>query len=116
MSVNLAVVRGTCSSPAQTRVLPSGVALVSLQLTTRTEEGAVSVPVVVADPPVFVETLDAGDEVVVLGRCRRRFFRTGAGTGSRVEVEASSVVPARDRRRVGALVRRAVAALEGLSE
>ena len=59
---------------------------------------------------------DVGDEVVALGRVRRRFFRAGAGTGSRVEIEASHVVPAHDRRRVQAAVRRATAALDEVLE
>ena len=95
MSVNLAVVRGVCSSPAEVRVLPSGSTLVLLQVTTRAgEEAAVSVPVVAWDPPAAVAEFDVGDEVVAVGRVRRRFFRTGAATASRVEIEASHVVPA----------------------
>jgi single-strand DNA-binding protein len=39
-----------------------------------------------------------GDVVEVVGSVRRRFFRTGSGTGSRVEVEVSS---ARRLRRAG---------------
>jgi single-strand DNA-binding protein len=115
MSVNLAVVRGTCSSPAEVRVLSSGSALALLQLTARVAGApAVSVPVIVWEPTAAVERLDTGDDVVVLGRVRRRFFRTGAGTASRVEIEADAVVPARDGRRVRALVRRATTALEQL--
>ena len=82
MSVNLAVVRGICSSPAEVRELPSGTTLVLLQVTTRHgEEAAISVPVVAWDPPGSVSEFDVGDEVVAVGRVRRRFFRTGAGTG-----------------------------------
>ena len=61
MSVNLAVVRGVCSSPAEVRVLPSGSTLVVLQVTTRHgAEAAVSVPVVAWDPPASVSELDVG--------------------------------------------------------
>ena len=117
MSVNLAVVRGICSSPAEVRELPSGSTLVLLQVTTRHgEEAAISVPVVAWDPPGSVSEFDVGDEVVAVGRVRRRFFRTGAGTASRVEIEAEAVVPARDRRRVQAAVRRATASLEAVLE
>jgi single-strand DNA-binding protein len=35
--------------------------------------------------------MGAGDRVEVVGALRRRFFRTGAGTASRYEVEADSV-------------------------
>ena len=36
----------------------------------------------------WVEELDAGDEIVVVGPVRRRFFRAAGATASRVEVEA----------------------------
>jgi single-strand DNA-binding protein len=115
MSVNVAVVRGTCSSPVEVRVLPSGSTLALVQLTSR-EDGAAatSVPVVAWDPPAWVEELDTGDEVVALGRVRRRFFRSATGSASRVEVEAATLARAGDRRRVQALLRRATAALEQL--
>jgi len=113
MTMNLAVVRGVCSSPAEVRELPSGSTLVLLQVTTRDgEDAAVSVPVVAWDPPAKVTDLDEGDEIVALGRVRRRFFRAGGATLSRVELEASALALAGDRRRVQALHRRAAAALE----
>jgi single-strand DNA-binding protein len=115
-SLNFAVVRGHCSSPASTRVLESGQALAQLQVTTRGSDHALSVPVAVWDPPRWVESLDTGDEVVVLGRVRRRFFRTSGGTASRVELEAEFVARARDRRRLAAARRRieeALAPLDG---
>jgi single-strand DNA-binding protein len=116
-SVNLAVVRGVCSSPAEVRVLPSGTTLVVLQVTTRTgEEHAVSVPVVAWDPAASVTDLDVGDEVVAVGRVRRRFYRAGGATASRVEIEATNIVLAKNRRRVRAVVRRAVDALAELLE
>ena len=39
LALNLAVVRGVCTSPAEVRVLPSGSTLVVLQVTTRTDDG-----------------------------------------------------------------------------
>ena len=65
-------------------------------------------------PPRGSTDLDVGDEIVVVGRVRRRFFRAGRATGSRVEIEAEPSSPARDRRRVQAVLRRAVDALEEL--
>jgi len=113
MPVNLAVVQGACSSPVEVRVLPSGSTLAVLQVTTRAPgRPATSVPVAMWGPPGWVDELDSGDEVVVLGQVRRRFFRGAGGTGSRVEVEAVALARARDRRRVQALARRARAALE----
>jgi single-strand DNA-binding protein len=116
-SVNLAVVRGQCSSPAEVRALASGQVLAQLQVTTRpASEGghATSVPVAVWDPPAWVEALGPGDEVVVVGRVRRRFFRAGGATASRVELEAQSIARARDRRRLGAVRKRLEAVLSDL--
>ncbi|HEX5615562.1 MAG TPA: hypothetical protein VFZ83_10465, partial [Acidimicrobiia bacterium] len=113
--VNLAVVRGCCSSVPEVRVLPSGRVLAVLQVTTRPPNGAAqSVPVTVWEPPAWVEGLDAGDEVVVVGRVRRRFYRGAGGAMSRVEVEADLVARGGDRRRVTAALRRAQAALDEL--
>src|SRR3954452_13793757 len=90
-SFNVAVVRGACSSPPEIRVLPSEQRLAQLQITTRIGGRAMSVPVSVLDPAAWVEALDVGDEVVVLGSVRRRFFRAGGSTASRVEIEAEVV-------------------------
>ena len=76
---------------------------------------ATSVPVAVWDPPAHVEDLEAGSDVVVLGRVVRRFFRTGAGApGSRVEVRAELVAPAGDKRKVTQALRRAARMLDDL--
>src|SRR5205823_14587847 len=85
-SLNVAVLRGTCSSPAAVRTLPSGDIVADLQLTARVGGRAVSVPVSVPAPAAWVEDLDAGDEIVVVGHVRRRFFRAAGATASRVEV------------------------------
>jgi single-strand DNA-binding protein len=113
-SVNVAVVWGACSSPPDIRVLPSDQRLAQLQLTTRVDGRALSVPVSLIDPPAWLEELDAGDEVVVVGPVRRRFFRTGGATASRVEIEADIVCRARDRRRSRSLRSRVESILEVL--
>jgi single-strand DNA-binding protein len=113
-SVNVAVVWGACSSPPEVRVLPSDQRLAQLQLTTRVDGRALSVPVSVLDPPSWLEELDAGDELVVLGPVRRRFFRAGGATASRVEIEADIVCRGRDRRRSKSLRSRVEAILEAL--
>jgi single-strand DNA-binding protein len=115
-SLNIAVVAGTCSSPAEVRVLPSEEVLVQLQVTTRIDGRAVSVPVAVLQPPAWVENLDTGDEVVVVGHVRRRFFRAAGATASRVEIEAEVVARARDRRRRQTLRRRIEEALQALDD
>jgi single-strand DNA-binding protein len=114
--VNVVVVRGTVSSPPDVRVLPSEAVLAQLQVSTRLESETLSTPVAVWSPAAWVESLEPGDEVVVVGRVRRRFFRAGGAAASRVEVEADVVARARDRRRVHAAVQRAVTALEVLDE
>jgi single-strand DNA-binding protein len=113
-ALNLAVVRGTVSSPPEVRVLPSDTKLVALQVTTRLVDETLSMPVACFDPAGWVEELEPGDEIVVVGRVRRRFFRAGGATASRVELEAGFVARASDRRRVRAAVRRVSAALETL--
>jgi len=113
-TVNVAVVWGACSSPPEIRVLPSEQRLAQLQLTTRVDGRALSVPVSVVDPPAWLEGLDAGDELVVAGPVRRRFFRAGGATASRVEVVAEVVCRGRDRRRSRSLRGRVEALLEAL--
>ncbi len=114
MSVNLAVVRGHLSSPPDARTLPSGATLAVLQVTTRPSAVAISLPVAVWDPPAWLLALDAGAEIIAVGSIRRRFYRAGAVTASRVELEASFVARASDRRRLDAAQRRIETALEGL--
>jgi single-strand DNA-binding protein len=116
--VNLGVLRGPCSGPAELRVLESGTRLATLAVRCPAgrgaDERATSVPVTVWDPPAWIDTLEAGDEVVVVGRLRRRFYQRPGGVGSRVDVEADFVGRARDRRRIDAALRRALAELEAL--
>ena len=112
--VNVVVDRGTVSSPPDVRVLPSEAVLAQLQISTRLETETLSMPVAVWNPAGWVESLEPGDEVVVVGRVRRRFFRAGGAAASRVEVEAEVVARARDRRRVQAALRRATETLEML--
>ena len=88
--------------------------LVQLQVTTRLENETLSMPIAVWNPAAWVEALEPGAEIVVVGRVRRRFFRAGGATASRVELEADLVARAGDRRRVQAAMRRVNAALEAL--
>ncbi len=92
---NLAVLRGIVTSEPKVRKLPSGTVVTNLEVTTRTESLTASVPVVVHERDVAV---GAGDDVVVIGHVRRRFFRVGGITQSRTEVVAERVVPARRAR------------------
>ena len=113
--MNQVLLTGRLSSAPQYRELASGSSLWSLELTTDTPEGAWSVPVAWFDPPVPPE-FGVGDEVVVLGAVRRRFFRTPAGTQSRTEVVASEVVAATSKRKVKSVLRRATERLGAVAD
>jgi len=112
--VNLAIVCGPCSAAPELRVLESGTRVASLSVRVPAGEQATSVPVTVWDPPAWIEALDAGDEVIVVGQVRRRFYARPGGVGSRVDLEAVTIGRARDRRRVDAAVRRATRELDAL--
>jgi single-strand DNA-binding protein len=105
--LNFALLRGRLSSPVDQRTLPSGATLATLQITTRPDDGpAVSVPVAWFDPPAWAADLEPDDDVIVLGTVKRRFFRAGGATASRVEVLAESVARGNDSRRRRAIVKR----------
>lgn len=109
-SANLVLLRGELSRAPSERELPSGSRLINYEVTTRSVRGgrAETVPVSWFDAPASAADLEPRAEVVVLGRVVRRFFRLGTGaTGSRTEVVADRVVPARQGRRVGQLLARA---------
>jgi single-strand DNA-binding protein len=109
--LNVAVLCGVLSRPAEVRTLPSGDRLATLQVTVPRAEGPdETVPVSVADPSSTVCSLDTGAAVLVTGRVRRRFFRAGGRTASATEVVAHTVVPAGRRKQAAA----AVAAAAGL--
>jgi single-strand DNA-binding protein len=112
--MNLVVIHGTLSRDPELRELPSGDCLVNYEVTVRDRSPAESVPVVWIQPTAGWERIVAGDEVVLTGRVRRRFFRTAAGgTQSRTEVVADRVVPVRQARRVRDLLTRASTSIEG---
>lgn len=94
--MNVVFIRGRLSSEPRLRILPSGSRLVSYEVTTDTSGASrSSVPVVWFDPPMSTPEMAPGEDVVVAGEIKRRFFRTGGVTQSRTEVVASRVVPTR---------------------
>jgi single-strand DNA-binding protein len=109
--INLTVLAGALSSDPRDLDLRSGTRLRRLEVTTRTGAGAHSVPVAWFDPPPSAADLAAGDEVVVVGQVRRRYWGTPAGPRSQTEVVATSVVPASQRARVRRALSRAAEAL-----
>jgi single-strand DNA-binding protein len=108
--MNIVILRGVLTRPAEQRVLPSGDVVVAYDVRVVRDDGpAESVPVVWS-PPAGRGLHDAGDEVVVIGRVRRRFYRAGGATQSRTEVVAEAVARAGDGRRVRRLMEQALAA------
>jgi hypothetical protein len=115
-TANLVVLRGVASAPPEVRTLTSGRRIATLSVRVHAlDPGFTSVPVAVREPPAWVEDLDEGAPLVVVGALRRRFFKTASGaTGARVEVEARLVGRGGDRRRLETARRRAEEELEGL--
>ncbi|MEO7427943.1 MAG: hypothetical protein ABIY48_01045, partial [Acidimicrobiales bacterium] len=75
---NLSILVGTLRRPPEERLLPSGELVLALELTIRREDGrAESVPVSWPSAPPSAVTWSAGEEVLVVGRVQRRFFRAG---------------------------------------
>ena len=110
--MNVVVLRGSLSRPAERRDLPSGSHIVAYEVTTRSGDGpALTVPVAWPDAPVEA-LFDQGAEVVVTGRVQRRYFRAGGATQSRTEVVAEAVVPVAARRKARAAVERALGRVE----
>jgi len=111
---NIVVLRGRLSRPPGRRELPSGDSLAALDLSVPAAPPggrADSVPLVWFDPPAWVGRLDTGAELVVVGRVRRRFFRSGAGLSSRTEVVVDAAAPPSRPARVAAIMQRALLAL-----
>ena len=109
---NVVVLAGRLARPAEVRELPSGDRLVAYEITVaRQGARAESVPVVWFEAPPSAADHDVDDQVVVVGRVRRRFFRAGGATQSRTEVVADTVVPARQVKRARAAVEKAQARL-----
>ena len=87
--MNIFVLHGTLPSEPRHRLLPSGDELITYEVTTELVNGAASVPVAwlrPSRPPADA----TGDDIVVIGHVRRRFFRAVSGAASRTEVVAST--------------------------
>lgn len=112
--MNVVLLRGRLCRPAELRVLPSGDPVVTYELRVPGPEGqrAETVPVSWAGAPAAAADAEADEEVVVVGRVRRRFFRSRGATASRTEVVAERVVPARQRARAARMVAGALAVVE----
>ena len=92
--LNLVVVIGHLAKESQVRPLPSGLSLASFDLLVpRDDQSSDTVPVALFDAPESLTGWSAGQELMVIGRVRRRFFRVAGATQSRTEVVAGQVLP-----------------------
>ena len=111
---NVVTLVGRLSRPAALKVLPSGDRLVSYEV--RVQGGksrSETVPVVWLGAPASAAGREVDEQVLVVGRVRRRFFRSPAGVQSRTEVVAATVVPTSSSRRAAAALAQAREALAG---
>jgi single-stranded DNA-binding protein len=93
---NLTVLVGTLSRAPERRPLPSGDTVLSLEVSVHPDDGpAESVNVAWYGAPVAAERWLPGEQVLVTGRTRRRFFRVAGVTQSRTEVVATVALPTR---------------------
>ena len=111
--MNVVVLSGRLSRPAEHRELPSGDQLLGLEVTIVREGERSERAGRVARSARPRRGLDTDDEVVVVGRVRRRFFRSGA-TRRAAPRSWPTTCCALDRRQVRAAVDRAARDLEDL--
>ncbi|MFZ4811934.1 MAG: single-stranded DNA-binding protein [Ilumatobacteraceae bacterium] len=113
--MNIVILQGQVRSDPRCSELPTGDQRWAFDIATPDVDGrSMSVPVSCAGPSrlaSLVAGLAVGDDVVVEGSVRRRFFRSGGATQSRTEVVAIDLVPARSRARVRRLLQRGADAL-----
>ena len=108
--MNIVILRGVLTRPAEPRELPSGDTIVAYEVRIARDDGPAETVPVVWSAPRGRGLHDAGAEVVITGRVRRRFFRAGGATQSRTEVVADDVARAADGRKVRRLLDAALAA------
>ena len=99
--MNIVVLSGHLSSDPHVRELASGSVLMTLELTTKVDGAAISVPLVWFDPPARV-AVASGDLIRAVGTVRRRFYRAGGATQSRTEVVVAHLGKSSDKRSTAA--------------
>lgn len=110
---NVVVLRGRLTRDPQIRTLPSGSLLHRYDVTVRVAGQQTDTAPVVWFDPARAPTVRAGDEVLVVGRIRRRFYRSGSATISATEVVADLVSRPTARRAVNRAVDRAFGLIDG---
>jgi len=115
--LNLVVVIGSLAKESQARQLPSGLSLVNFDLlVARPDHGPETVPIALFDAPQRAPGWSAGQEMVVVGRVRRRFFRVSGTTQSRTEVVADQVLPVGQKDSVRLALASAASRLDGAAQ
>lgn len=109
--MNIVVLQGTLAAEPVERTLPSGTTVMDWVLKTHSEGRKVSVPIQWTEPAKAVQAFDEGDEVVVFGSVRQRFFRARGALASRTEVVGEAVTKPTQRAATSKLLARAEAAL-----
>ena len=110
--MNIAVVRGTVLRDPSERTLATGQRVVSIDLNVSYEDRPnENLEVVWVDPPKNLVVPRQGNEVVAVGRVRRRFFKTAVGTVSRQEIVAETVLTSRQTSRINRCLANAAAAV-----
>jgi len=100
---NIAMARGVLINDPRMTELPSGSVVWNYDLATTGHNGTkCSVPVAWIDPS-RPQSMKAGDDVLVLGSIRRRFFRLSGLTQSRTELLAEVVAKSGTARATKAL-------------
>lgn len=103
-SFNLAAVRGVVTAEVRVSALPGGGVVHNFDVRSDVDGDRHIVPVAWHDP-VRPPRLRRGDEVVVVGVIRRRWFRAAGGSQSRTELLAESVAKSGSNRAAALLAR-----------
>jgi single-stranded DNA-binding protein len=112
VGTNVVILRGHLSRPPEERELPSGDRLLVYDVTMPADaRPADTARVVWFGGPPSALGLEPDEEVVVVGRVRRRFYKAAGFTQSQTDVVADAVVPARQAKRAAAAVQAAVGRL-----
>ncbi|HVV35578.1 MAG TPA: hypothetical protein VHC63_03170 [Acidimicrobiales bacterium] len=112
--MNIAVVRGVVLREPSERTLATGQKVVSLDVNVAYDDRPnENLEVVWVDPPRNLAVPRQGNEVVAIGRVRRRFYKAGGSVVSRTEVVADTVLTARQTSRINQALQRAAEALVG---
>jgi hypothetical protein len=108
--MNIAIVRGTVLREPTERTLATGQRVVSIDVNVSYDERPnENLEVVWVDPPKNLLVPRQNNEIVAIGRVRRRFFKTANGIASRQEVVAETVLTSRQTSRINRALAEVVA-------